>query len=180
MKGWFHCFVCLLLALTSCSAQGSQPLPQHSFFQNKHKHTNNNRHHKKKKKVLDTYLIGELESLNQTDDLVNVTANGQIVNGDLTNDLLGVDDEQTTVSNSLILLQDTVIGGNLLGEVSNDGDLHLSQTTLVAGGVDPGEVRELRVAGAGEDGGLEAREALDSLGEGNDLSGADKAIVGCN
>lgn len=126
-----------------------------------------------------TYLIGELESLNQTDDLVNIATNRQIVDRDLTNNLLRVNDEQTTVGNSLILLQDTVIGSNLLGEVSNDGDLHLSQTTLGTGGVDPGEVREFGVARAGEDGGLEAREALDSLGEGNDLSGADEAIVGC-
>lgn len=124
-----------------------------------------------------TYLIGELESLNKTNGLVNVTADRQIVNGDLTNNLLGINDEETTVSNSLILLEDTVVGGNLLGEVGNDGDLHLSQTTLGAGGVDPGEVRELRVARAGEDGGLEAREALNGLGEGDDLSGANEAIV---
>lgn len=58
-----------------------------------------------------------------------------------------------------------------------DGDLHLAETTVVAGSVDPGQVGELRVAGAGEDGGLEAVEALDSLREGNDLGGADEAIA---
>lgn len=47
-----------------------------------------------------TYLVGELEGLDQTDGLVDVAANGEIVDGDLANNLVGVDDEETAVSDT--------------------------------------------------------------------------------
>jgi len=46
------------------------------------------------------YLIRELEGLNKAHDLVNVAADGEVVNGDLADDLVPVNDEQTTVGNT--------------------------------------------------------------------------------
>lgn len=49
----------------------------------------------------------------------------------------------TTEGNASILKKDTVLTGNLLGLVGDDGDVHLTQTALLAGSVDPGKVGEL-------------------------------------
>jgi hypothetical protein len=48
---------------------------------------------------------------------------------------------------------------------------------LGAGSVDPSQVREFRIAGAGNNSSVESLEALKSLRESNDLSRADEAIM---
>lgn len=50
-----------------------------------------------------TMLVGELESLNKTDSLLDIAADGQVVDGDLAEDTLGVDDEETAESDTLLL-----------------------------------------------------------------------------
>jgi hypothetical protein len=55
-----------------------------------------------------TNLIRKLEGLHKADNLVNVAADREIVDGDLTNDLLGVNDEETTVSNTYHWIDETV------------------------------------------------------------------------
>lgn len=42
-----------------------------------------------------TVFVSELESFDQTQDLIDAAANGEIVDGDLSNGTLGRDDEQT-------------------------------------------------------------------------------------
>jgi len=46
------------------------------------------------------YLVSELESLNETDGLVDVAADGQVVDSDLADDLVRVDDEETAVGDT--------------------------------------------------------------------------------
>jgi hypothetical protein len=87
-------------------------------------------------------LISELEGLNETEDLINGATDGKIVDGDLADGTLGVDDEETTESNTSFLDKDTVVLGNGLGLIGEERDLHLTKTTLLARSVDPGKVRE--------------------------------------
>lgn len=64
-------------------------------------------------------LIGELERLHQAQDFVNGAADGQIVNGDLSQDTVAVDDVQSSERNSVVLLEDIVSPGDrhaLVGE----------------------------------------------------------------
>lgn len=95
----------------------------------------------------------------------------------LPNDTLGVNDEETTESNTVIFDKNAIVSGNLLGLVSQNRDLHLTETTLLARSVNPGQVRELRVSGGSDNSSVKCLELGDSVREGNDLSGADEGEV---
>jgi hypothetical protein len=58
---------------------------------------------------------------------------------------------QGDASVTTLLNQHTILLGNLLGEVSNQGVLAATQTTLLAGSVDPGKVGEVAVHAAAND-----------------------------
>lgn len=90
----------------------------------------------------------ELEGLDQTNGLVYRAANWEIVDSDLAEDTLGIDDEETTKSDTLILKQDIVGLSNLVVGVRNQGKLKIrTETALVARLSGPGEVRVLGVRG---------------------------------
>lgn len=89
-----------------------------------------------------TVLISELESFDETEDFINGTTNGEIVDGDLTNNTIGVNDKETTESNTVVFDEDTVVLGNGLGLIGKERDLHFTETTLLTRSVDPSEVRE--------------------------------------
>lgn len=69
------------------------------------------------------------------------TASSSLIN-DLPDNSLGVDDEQTTESYTSILQKNTIFASNLLGLVSNNRDIHFTETTLLARSVDPCKVRK--------------------------------------
>lgn len=124
-------------------------------------------------------LGDELEGLHQTQHLVHAATHGEVVHGDLLDDTLGIDDEQTTKRHAQILRmmpsmrcyvdENAVLGGNLLGVVADDGDLHVAETALLAGRLDPGEMRLDRVARAGEQLRVQLLELLRSVAEGDDF-----------
>lgn len=123
-------------------------------------------------------LISELEGLDQTQGLVDVTADGQVVDGDLAQGTLGVDDEETTEGDTLLLDQHTVVAGDLEVLVGDQGELQVvTETTLLAGTLDPGQVGEVAVGGDTQDGGVELLELGEGVVEGEDLGGADKGEV---
>ncbi len=76
-----------------------------------------------------------------------------------------------------IHLEDSVSPGNLHVLVSNQRDLHLSQSPLLPGGVDPGQVGEVRVGGAGQHLAADLSELLGALAERDDLRGAHEGEV---
>jgi hypothetical protein len=89
-----------------------------------------------------TMFISELEGFDKTENFVNRTTNGEIVDGDLTNGTLRVNDEETTKSNTSFFNKNTVILGNGLGLIGKKRDLHFTETTLLTGSVNPSKMRE--------------------------------------
>lgn len=123
-------------------------------------------------------LVGELESLDEADGLLDVSADGQVVDGDLAEGALGVDDEETAQRDALLLNQDAVVAGDAVGGVGNEGELEVgAEAALLAGLSLPGEVRVVRVGGDGEDGGVDGAEAGESVIVLDDLGRADKGEV---
>ena len=56
-------------------------------------------------------------------------------------------------------------------------DLHISKTSLLATSLAPGQVGEVAVSGASNDGAVEVLELLGAVIEGDDLGGADEGEV---
>lgn len=54
-------------------------------------------------------LVGELECLNQSESLVDVSSDWQIVDGDLSEGLFAINDEQATEGQTFVLFQYTVV-----------------------------------------------------------------------
>eukprot|EP00695_Tsukubamonas_globosa_P003627 TRINITY_DN742_c0_g1_i10.p1 TRINITY_DN742_c0_g1~~TRINITY_DN742_c0_g1_i10.p1 ORF type:complete len:141 (+),score=52.72 TRINITY_DN742_c0_g1_i10:69-491(+) len=118
--------------------------------------------------------ISVLEGLEEAEGLIDGTANGEIVDGDLAESALAVNDEKTTEGDAFLLDEDAVVTRDLLGDVSNDGDLHVAKTALLARGVHPSEMAEVRINGASQNLDADGLELLNTLGESDDLSGQTK------
>lgn len=123
-------------------------------------------------------LVGELEGLDETEGLVDVAADGQVVDGDLAQGALGVDDEETAQGDALLLDQDAVVAGDLEVLVGDQGQLQvLAETALLAGALAPSQVGEVAVGRDAQDGGVELLKLGEGVVEGEDLSGADEGEV---
>lgn len=123
-------------------------------------------------------LIGELEGLDQAQGLVDVAADGQVVDGDLAQGALGVDDEEAAQGDALLLNQHAVVAGNLEVLVGHEGQLQvLAQTALLAGPLAPRQVGEVAVGGDAQHGGVELLELGQGIVVGEDLGRADKGEV---
>ena len=91
---------------------------------------------------------GELEGLHETESLLDGAADGQVVDRDLPEDTLGIDDEEATESDTVLLNQDTVVTRNLHALVGEEGELEVgTETALLAGLGRPGKVSVVRVGG---------------------------------
>eukprot|EP00976_Prorocentrum_cordatum_P062685 1176812-Prorocentrum_minimum.AAC.3 len=88
--------------------------------------------------------------LEHAEGLVDVAAEGKVVDGGVLDDALLVDDEQAAERNALIG-QHIEGRGDLLLKVGHQGVGEVAETTGLAVGLDPGKVRELGVHGHTED-----------------------------
>ena len=132
-------------------------------------------------------LRHELERLHQTQRLVHAAAHREVVHRDVLDHALRVDDEQAAESDAQILrltplprthvVQNAVLRGDLLRVVADDGDLHVAQTALLAGSLDPRQVRLHRIARAGDQLRVDLAELLSAVAEGDDLSGAHEGEI---
>lgn len=123
-------------------------------------------------------LVGELERLDQTEGLVDVAADGQVVDGDLAQGALGVDDEEAAQGDAFLLNEDAVVAGNLEVLVGNQGQLEvLAQTALLAGALAPRQMGEVAVGGDAQHGGVELLELGQGVVVGENLGGADESEV---
>lgn len=123
-------------------------------------------------------LVGELEGLDEAQGLVDVAADGQVVDGDLTQGALGVDDEETAQGDSLLLDQNAVVAGNLEVLVGHQRQLQvLAQAALLAGPLAPRQVGEVAVGGDAQHGGVDLLELGHGVVVGENLGGADKGEV---
>ena len=80
-----------------------------------------------------TMLLVVLESLNEAEDLTNITANWEIVVLHVSKDTLAVNDEGGSEVESIISSKATIVAAELLGKVSEHRDLHATETTLLTG-----------------------------------------------
>lgn len=89
-----------------------------------------------------------MEGLDQADGLIHGTTDWQVVDGDLAEDTLGVNDEQSTERNTLFLDEDTIISGDLLVAIGNEGKLEIrAEASLLAGLCCPGQMRVDGISG---------------------------------
>lgn len=70
-----------------------------------------------------------------------------------------------------------VVLTNLLGEVSNEGNLQLAHTAVITGRLDPCQVRELAVRGDGYDLRVDLLELAGGFAEGHNLSRAHESEI---
>lgn len=122
-----------------------------------------------------TMLSSELEGLELTKGLGDVTTNGGVVDGDGLDNSLGIDDEDTTKSDTLLLDEDTVVTAQTVVGVSHEGKRHLAETTLIGGSVVPGQQAELGVGRSKQNFSTLLSEFLKFRVVGNNFSRADKS-----
>ena len=92
---------------------------------------------------------GELEGLHETESLLDGAADGKVVDGDLPENTLGIDDEETPESDAVLLNENTVVARDLHALVGEEGELEVgTETTLLAGLGRPGKVSVVRVGGS--------------------------------
>lgn len=125
-------------------------------------------------------LVGVLEALHESEDLLDVSADGEVIHGDVSQDALVVDDVGGAEGNTSIvsvLNKAAVLSSYLLGNVGNEGDVHLAEATnlLVLLGVL--HVSEVGVDGGTDDLATDLSEGLCLVTELNDLSRADEGEV---
>ena len=122
-------------------------------------------------------LVSKLESLNETQSFVDRAADGQVVDGDLAQLLFAVDDEEAAEGEALVLLVDAVRFGNGARLVGEQWNVQRSESALLAGRVDPGQVAEVAVRRAGNQFTIDLLELFSTLREGNNFSRADKGAA---
>lgn len=98
-----------------------------------------------------TVLLIVLEGLNEAEDFTDITADGEIIELAVSEDSLAVDDESSAEVKSIVGGEAAVVAAELLGQVSEHGDLHAAEATLLAGLVGKLLVSEVRVNGGSDD-----------------------------
>ena len=119
-------------------------------------------------------LAGELVALDEPQDLVHVPADIRLVHGEVLDDTIWVDDGGTAEGVAGIAHVPAVLLADLATEVADERILHRTETTLLAGSVDPGEVGEDGVDGEADDLAVDRLELVVVLAESDDLSWTDK------
>lgn len=123
-------------------------------------------------------LVGVLEGLNQTESFSNVTADWWVVDGDVSEDTLVGDDEQSTVGVAFFFDQDSVVLGDLLGEVRKEWESQVaSETTLLLWCVGPSQVGVDRVNRDAQEHSVVLSEGLDGSIVSQDFTWADEGPV---
>lgn len=127
-----------------------------------------------------TVLVSVLEGLDHAEDLVDVAADGKVVDAELTEDTLAVNDVGGAESDALIIRvvqKAAVVGGNRFGQVRDHGEVHGAKTTLSTGLLRVLSVSEVGVDGAANELGTNGLELSGLIAELADLGGAHEGEV---
>ena len=127
-----------------------------------------------------TVLICVLEGLDHAEDLIDVAADGEIVDAHLAEDTLTIDDVCGTKSNACIfrgLEKAAVVASDGLLDIRDHGNVHRAKTTCLSGLHCVFSVGELRVDGAADDLAVNGLELSRLVAELTNLSGADESEV---
>ena len=83
-------------------------------------------------------LLHELKGFDQTKNFVDGTADRQVVDGDLSQVLLAIDDEETAQGDATVVIdQNTVALSDVFGKVAEQGILKATQAALLPWCIDP-------------------------------------------
>lgn len=74
-------------------------------------------------------------------------------------------------------MENSVFRGDLLCVVADDGDLHVAETSLLTGSLDPSKMRLDRIARTGEQFSVDLAELLNAIAESDDFSGAHEGEI---
>jgi hypothetical protein len=121
-------------------------------------------------------FAGELESLEYAEGFVNGTSDGEVIDGGMLDDAIGVDDEEAAECDSIVG-EDAVVGGDLFIEISGEGVVESVDAAGVARAFGPGEVGKFAIDADADDFGVELEELIGAVGEGEDFSGADEGEI---
>ncbi len=127
-----------------------------------------------------TELVGVLVSLDESEDLIDVSADWEIVDWDVSDNLVLVDDVGGSEGNSIIItvVDEAAVGlGDFLGDISNQGDVHLSETSLLSVFLGVFHVWELGIDGDSNNLTAVLSELLGLVWELADLSGAHEGEI---
>jgi len=127
-----------------------------------------------------TMLVRELESLDETESLFDVAADGEVADRDVADDLVGVDDVGGAEGDAgiLTILDECTVGlGNGLVQIGEHGDVHFAEATLVSGLLGVFLMDEGRVDGASNDLAVDLLKLSRGVGELADFGGADEGEI---
>jgi hypothetical protein len=91
-------------------------------------------------------LLHVLEGLHEAESLIHAAADGSVIVGSLDKHALGVDDEEPAISVAGLLNQHAIFARNGLGQIGHERNVEsATKAALLAGRVDPGQVRVLGI-----------------------------------
>ena len=130
-----------------------------------------------------TVLVAELKSLDHTNGLLDVAAHTVVVDVDVTDLLVGIDQEQTAerlsvVHSRLIFVEHSVRLHGVSGHVRQQRNVdQTAQTTLRASCLQPAQMRVRGVTGDSEHNRIDGVELIRGIAVGEELRGADEGPV---
>ena len=80
-----------------------------------------------------TMLLNMLKSLNEAEDLIHVTTDREVVELHVSQHTLAIDDKGGTEVEGIISGEATVVTAELLGQISEHGYLHSTESALFTG-----------------------------------------------
>jgi len=122
-------------------------------------------------------LVNVLEGLHESERFINITANWKIINGYLPDNLVRIDDEKTSKSDSLVLKKNTVISRDRFGQIRDKRNVHLSETTLFSWRLGPSKMGKVRIDRCSYNFSADLSELINSIAEGDDFSWADEGKI---
>lgn len=117
-----------------------------------------------------------LETLDKSQQLCYITTNPQIVNAYVSQDLVVIDNEGSSESDSSVI-EHSIIWSDLLFNVSQEWDIDASKPSLILRLKSPSSVDKMRVDGAADNLAPTFSEGLGLVAELYDFGGADKGEV---
>jgi len=124
-----------------------------------------------------TELVSVLEGLEESEDFIDVSSDGSVVDGDVSQDTLIIDDVSGSEGDVLLGDEASVGLGDALVDVSKEGDVHITETSFISGFLAPFHMGELGVNGGTDDFAVSLSELFGLVGELDDFSGADKGEI---
>jgi len=92
-----------------------------------------------------TVLLVVLEGEDEAEDLIDISANGEIIELLVAQDSVSIDDEGSAEVESIISSKASVVAAKLLGKICKHGNLHSAEATLLAGLLCELSMSEVRV-----------------------------------